>query len=496
MAVRNLRGIKPIVWIPPNESAGYKITVEPEGGAELDITDLITTFRVEDGVTDATGIFEFEIPNPNETYTDLWTGMEVFRFYADYEEDPVTLKFRGRIEKASNKDNSVVVTGRSESLFVVDQTITQAYEEIDAGVIIKDFFDTYGQGRYDTSSIPTDTGILLTLNFIDTPFWDAIGIVGNATNYDCYVDAQLVVQFFLSGSVENTTDGVVHGYNIWEVGDFAEDLQFVRNKIRVYGASLDDVQIMYTANDFPSQDTYGIRKRTESDDTIVTYGQAKEVADYLLSQSKDPPLVSDVKCFMIPTILPGETLWTSDPQNGIAPLKRRIIKYKHEFGNEGVLTTITINKEPRTVSHIIKERILREHKKQNATTNPNDLDFSTIELFNAETGSHSNTEIVEGVLKLVSGENTGTWTSDTVQTADLQNVLKVSPSVYGDNLPGVTIEVSANNGLNYILVSREELATITITGKAIKIKLGLSRIGEAAESAQVDSMQLNYNTVA
>ncbi len=123
MPVRNLVDLTPTYWVPPIYTANWKITVTRADGTVDDITDIITKFKVEDGVTEGIGIFEFTIPNPNETYTNVWTGMEVFRYYKDYAAAATTLRFRGRVEKPSNKNNELTVTGRSETLFVIDQNV-------------------------------------------------------------------------------------------------------------------------------------------------------------------------------------------------------------------------------------------------------------------------------------------------------------------------------------------------------------------------------------
>ncbi len=81
--------------MPPIYSANYKVVVEREDGTLDDITDILLSLKIEDGVTQGIGNFEFEIPNPNETYSDVWNGMEIFRFYCDYASEATTLRFRG-----------------------------------------------------------------------------------------------------------------------------------------------------------------------------------------------------------------------------------------------------------------------------------------------------------------------------------------------------------------------------------------------------------------
>jgi len=474
------------VWIPPKFTANPKITIERADGTVDDITDILLNWSVEDGVTEGIGNFEFEIPNPNETYSNVWTGMEIFRFYCDYASTPTTLRFRGRAEKVSKQNNNVRVTGRSESLFVQDQNVNKDYTTQDAGVIIKDLFDSYGQSRYDTTEINTSVGTTLTLSFLDVPFWEVIESVCTAVNYDCYVSPGLVVKFFEAGTAINTTDALVHDHNMIEVGDFAEDLQFVKNKVRVIGGEIDGVRVRYTAKDETSQTNYGIRMETINDDGIVTLASAKELAEFIKDQKKDPPVVGDVKGILLATIQPGESMKLSSPMENLQPQNYRIISYKHLGDQEGLFTTVTINKESKRVSHIIKDRIQKEHRRTGSSTNTDDLDYAEIELFNVDVGSHSNTEVVEGVLNLKSGQAAGNWISGAYGPDDGRIVSKIKIDLIGDNIPEVVIGVSTDGGSNYTTVSRNELLTSGL-GVSIIVKLSL------VTGVRIDSLLVQYS---
>ena len=489
MVVRSLKRIPIKAWIPPIYSANYRVTVERIDGTIDDITDILLRLKIEDGVTEGIGNFEFEIPNPNETYTNVWNGMEIFRYYCDYASGTAsTLRFRGRIEKSSKRQNNVLVTGRSESLFVHEQDIHKDYVDKDIGYIIKDLFDTYGQSRYDTSGINVSTGITITMSFLDIPLWDAVEAVCIAGNYDCYVSCNLTVEFFASGSITNTDEGIVHDHNLIEVGDFAPDLQFVKNQIRVIGGTIDGVQVIYTANDSSSQTAHGIRRDTINDDGIITYAAAKELADFMLEEAKNPPIIGEVKGVLLATIQPGEKIRLSSPLEGIQPGAYRIITYVHQLGDEGLFTTVKINKESKRMSHIIKDRIQREHKKTNASANIYDLDYSEIELFNEDIGFKEDTEITDGVLKLESGLSTGFWRSPSYGPSDSSIVEKVRIDLVGDNLAGTTINVSIDGGANYYSISRGALLTLGV-GTSITVKLTLST------GTQIDSLVVQYSMV-
>lgn len=485
--VRNLKTIPVKTWIPPIYSANYRVTVERADGTIDDVTDILLSLKIEDGATEGIGNFEFEIPNPNETYSDVWNGMEIFRYYCDYAGGtPTTLRFRGRVEKPSKRNNNVLVTGRSEALFVQGQNVSKDYLGQDIGYVIKDLFDTYGQNRYDTSSINTSTGTGITMTFRDIAFWDAIESICNAVGYDCYVSANLVVEFFVAGSKVNVDEAIVHDYNLVEVGDFAPDLQFIRNQIRVIGGNIDGVQVTYTANDTSSQSSHGIRREVVNDDGITTFAVAKELAEFILTEKKTPPITGEVKGLLLASIQPGESIRLSSPMENLQPGNYKIITYTHTIGNDGLYTAVKINKETKKISHVLKDRIQREHRKTDSSANVDDLDYSQIELFNADIGYKSGTEVIDGVLRLETGETSGTWISLPYGTNDSRIFSKVRVDLVGDNLPGTAIEVSYNGGVSYQSITRGTTLTLGI-GESIVVRLTLTT------GSQVDSLIVQYS---
>lgn len=492
MAVRNLKNIQPHIWIPPAYSANFKITVTRTDGTVDDITDSLLSWKIQDGVTESIGAFEFSIPNPNDYYTSLWQDLAIFKFYADYTgSTPTTLRFRGRIERPSNQNNNLKCTGRSEALFLVEANVSKIYNGVDTAVILLDLINTYGQSRYDVSLIPATSGTTLTVNWIDRPFLDCFIDLCNAAGYDGYIDCNLFVRYFATGTVNNDTDIIVHDQNLIEVGDFTPDKTRVKNKIRVYGATVDGVQVIYTANDSASQTSNGIRVKNINDDSITSQDQAKELGDFELVQNKNPPVIGDVKSVMLATIQPGENIRISDPMEGLNPTYYNANHYVTEFDDSGFFTTITINKEARTIAHIFKQNIETQSKSQQTSSNIENLDFSAIELFNSDSGTHSGTVIQDGVLKL-SGVAPGTWTSPVINTADQLYLNQIRVVLSGDNIPGVTLQMSANGGLNYEAISIKTLTTISSSlGSNIILRITL---GE--NSSQVDSFSIQYSTRA
>lgn len=490
MAVRSMHGIKPKIWIPPIYTTNVKLTIERHDGTIDDITDIIESYEIEDTVTEGIGIFTIRLPNPNETYTGIYTGMEIFRYYKDYASSATTLRFRGRVEKPSAHENYLTITGRSEALFVMDEKVTHKAEIVDIGQIIYDIFNNYGQGRFDLTDINTSTGITLSVDWRERNFWDCVEEVCINIGYDCFINSGLVVKLFLQGSITNTTDGIVHDYNLIGVSDFAPDLQFVRNKIRVLGATIDGVQVMYTANDSVSQTAYGIRRENISDDSIVDFQDAKDLGEYTKTIRKDPPIVGEIKGVMLATVQPGEKIRLSSPLEGLNPGTYRVIKYQDTYGDDGLYTIVTINKEPKKISHIFKDRIQRESRSQGATHNPHDLDHSIIELFDENSGINSGTVISEGKLKPTGAS--GTWISKTFNTPDDNNMNQFVIDGTGDNTPGAAVHISFDEGITYQLATLKYLDVASASqGNRIKFKIIFNNA-----SQNFDSIQIQFITSA
>lgn len=484
MAVVNIRSRTGYVWVPPEFGACYQLTVERSDGTIDDITDKVLSFEFTDGCTDTIGNFKFTVSNVNEEYTTAWHGLPIVRLYIDYAATPSTLRFRGRIEKPSGQGNMLVCTGRSESQFVIERQVTKQYDGIDAGDIIVDLFSSYGEGRFDTSTIPT-TGILLTEKWVDKPFWECVQELCRDAEYDCYISAYLIVQFFEKNSVDNETDALVHDMNIIDVGDFAPDLQFVKNQIRVLGATIDGIQVIATANDAASQALYGIRSRRINDDSVRDENQARQIADAELAKEKDPPIVGDVLGTMLASVQPGERIWTSAPYDGLDPDMRRIVSYTHSLDDEyGLTTKVNIERESKNISHVMRDRIVTESSRTDVAGNPADMDYSYSFLFDSDSGTHASTSISAGALR--SGSSSATWYSP-VRLLDT-NLAQCYVDASGERLDQAVISVSGDGGASWQAMSLRTLTDVSaVAGTSLQIRIVFSLSG-----ASVDSLNVQY----
>ena len=488
MTIKNLKTKKVFAWKPPNTTAKYKITVTRSDGTVDDISNLATECVVEDNVTESIGSFSFKIWDPTELYANIWVGNEVFLYYKDYAATATTLRFRGRIEKPSKVGNRLNCKGRSESFRLINLKVNKSYSAATGDTIIKDLFTTYAPEITTTNVVATTE--ILTIDFYEKDFWECIQEVCRGTACDAYVDSALDCHYFTVGAIVNNGEAIIHDYNMMEISDFTPDLTLIRNKIRVYGATQEGIQPMATAEQktgvYGTSGSFPTKIELINDDSIVTTQQAQIVADYELSQRKNPPTIGEVKGLLLATIQPGEQINLSSPSDKISPGLYTTTGYKDELNiDKGFYTTVYVNKEPRKVSHVIKERVQSENKLKSTSTNPEGLDSTVTFLFNVDVGSHTTTEIVDGVLKPTGA--TGTWlSSNTTLTSSLNKIYLV---MNGETLTDVTVSVSGDNGNNYEAISnRSSITMSTAKGNNIKIKVEF-----ASANPQITSLQVLYS---
>ena len=485
MAVRNLKIIRPFHWIPPNTTPKYKLEVIRSDGTIDDISDLISRAIIEDHATESIGRFEFELWNPDDTYSSVWTGNETFKYYKDYAADATTLWFKGRLEKPSKRGHKLNVKGRSESLKLMDLHVTASFDNVEASVILTTILGTHAPW-VTTANVNVST-VTMTVNWYQKPFWECVQELTTATGFDAHLAADDDFNFFLSGSIVNSGEAIVHSKNLLEVEDFTPDVTQVRNQIIVSGAVIDGIQIIYTSEDAASQSAYGVKEHPINDDNITNETQAQEVGDFELARQKDPPDVGSVKAGLLATIQPGESLNVSSPSDNIPPGPYPTTGYKDVLDLEGgeLSTTVYLNKEPRKLSHVLRDRVEAENRKKNTNLNPEGMGFSKNYFFNEDSGTHSSTEIVNGVLKPTAGS--GVWTSDAVPLSS--NLTEAYLLMVGETLTGASVEISGNNGVSYQSISNKSKITLSSAiGPTMKIRITFSNA-----DTQIQSLSIQYN---
>ena len=200
------------------------------------------------------------------------------------------------------------------------------------------------------------------------------------------------------------------------------------------------------------------------------------------------PNVGSVTSLLLPTLSPGEKLNMAIPMDNIAPDKYNINSFTHKFPD--LTTELVIQKRKLDIPKIIKKNIVSQ-KKYEEQDNPYDLDISRIITFETDSGTHSNTIINEGYLKVVGGQNSGQWISDNYSLSS--DVKSIAFKMTGDKLVrqyGATTSnlwYSFNGGTTWRILHYGEGLNVP-TGRDLKIRIDLN-----SSEAQVKAIGFMYS---
>ena len=393
--------------------------------------------------------------------------------------------FTGLIERPANSDNKMVLTGRSSATRTLGKLVTYSATAKARSEIVTDLISKYFDGIITTTNVQLDSGIA-TVNYSDKPFWEVIQELCSAGNYDAYVDATFDLHYFPSGTITNQTEAVVDGYNLISTGDFSPDMQSIINRVKVHGQEVNRIQILATAEDTLSQSLYDVKESKIDDTSIDSETEAQARADYELSKNLTPPTVGSVTSLLLPTLVPGERVRISDPLNGLAPSDEgyTIQKFTHKFSNDDPpQTELTVQKERSSIPQILKKRIKFEYT-STSSLNPNEMDYSKVFTFDTDSGTHSTTQIVSGVLKPTS--TSGNWISEDITLSISATHFEARLDATG--VTNISVFVSTNGGATYSYLAPNVQTTLT-AGSVIRVKVAFD-----ASTPEINTLGIYYKT--
>jgi len=468
MAVRNVSGLGPsrnvkpipiIHIIPPKFSPVWKIEIVTDTES-IDITELIFNGEFSDGVTESIGDFSFRITDPNNTITNKIEEFDTINIYLDYGNVATTLKFKGKIERKSNVDQIWLdISGRSIAMITTGVNITyNSNGQKTRKQILIDVINKYFIGIIDTSGIEDDD-ITLDVNYSEIPFWDFIQELCEGSGRDAYIGTNFVFNYFEINSRQNSTEAIVENINLVETQDYAKDTQEIVTQVRTYGRSNNGVPII-SSSISDTTNTKGIIKERKIDNSnLLTPKQCKEFSVLTAESNKDAPTLGKISSLMTPTILPGESLFITNPTNNIPPAYYKISSYRHIFSNEDSPKTEFTIAKPRLDTALIFRKIFQSQSYSSDNINPSDMDDTILydynsnygkKLFNDGTYSNTITDVDNstgiGGLKVLTGE-TGTWTSKEINVGGILTGVSLRHS--SSNIEGTKFFISLNSGVSF-----------------------------------------------
>lgn len=484
MAVKNIKsigGTKPIrgfMPIPPKFLPVWKMEVVTDTET-IDVTDILVKGFYNEGVTNNIGNFEFTFLDPSNTLSNKVEEFDSFKVYLDYGATATTLRFSGKIEVISNKDN-IFLTFTGRNLAIITTGINVIYNSDgpkSRKEILTDIIERYFSGIITINNIEDDD-VKVERNYFEIPFWEVVNDLCASGGRDAYVDVNSDFNYFIKGSRQSDSEAIVETVNLIKADAFGKDTEKVFTESRVYGAIIDSIPIIATSNSDTTA-TKGIVKQLKIDNSsAINIEQASEQADAEFEARKVAPELGQVTSLILPTLNPGENLFVAAPTNNIPPAYYQVNNYKQEFIENGIPQTVIGIKEQRLkLSTVIKGN----YEFQSLITtnnNPNDLSFSRIIQFISDSGIHSGTVINDNYLKVEEGGISGTWQSDLIELDSNPTSFEVRWT--GENLSKdyatttSNIWLSVNNGTTWTLIPSNGVPTSILVGKNVKIKIDLN----------------------
>lgn len=497
MAITSLRREKIYVWRPPSVSSMYKIEVVTSSDT-TNVNAYCEKASFKSTIQPGVGKFEVTILNPNDTFKDKFSPEDTVKFYKDYATAGTTHRQTGVIESVDQSNHKVKLKGKLMSKELIDISIVGAYTSAsypDITDILKDIIDqvnTEVSDDFDKTTYVTDTGEGIDISFNKKSAMECIEILCQIAGFDFYVDKDKNCHFFAEKSIENTTDAVVHSYNLLEIKGFSEDVEKVKNKIVVYGAIIDGIQILYTAEDATSISSYGLREEIINDTSLTSDDEAKTKGDAELALKKDPPIVGEVKSTLLVNLNPGDMLKVSAPAAGISPDTYKVVEFEDIIENNNIpRTKIKLEKWKPSIPIEFRELFLKQKETQEIT-NINKLEYSYLFTFddsvNIDDGNSNDYDTDEGYLTFTGAA--GYMQSDAKDTTS--NVTKFEVRASGDNLVGnITYEVSVDNGRDgtWQTVNLNTLTDALSDAHQLKIK-----VTTTSTDAKISTLAVLYST--
>jgi len=485
MAVRNVKNFsgnsKPIPvihYIPPAANYVYKLEVVTDSGI-IDFTDIISEGYWSGAVTDRIGDFEFRILDPNNTSAEKIEEFDTVNVYMDYGSTATTLKFSGRIERKPNsQDFYLVFSGRSSAMVATGTNITYSSDGLKSRKqILIDIIALHPEWGVSSSGVEEDDGEI-SVDYDDKPWMDVITEICASGGRDAYMSPDLIFNYFVIGSRLNETEAVVENSNLIKTIEFGKDTEEVVTSTRVYGSRIQGLPLISTSESDTTL-TKGIVKQKRIDNSsAINSQQTSELATSEYLSSKIPPEIGKIVSVMLPTISPGEKIKISNPTNKIPPGEYEIAQYTHKITQEGISTVLDVKKKRLDLSKILKSNFKFQTDIKN-NNNPNDFNSTFVINFDQDIGIHDNTEfsatnfdnngnIIEGQVKLISGESSGTWISPGITASSFYERLQVNLS--GEDISGINVWISTDDKSTWVQTNNPGGFTFT-TNNTVYIRL-------------------------
>lgn len=449
----------------------WRIRITRADGAVDNVSSRNIATEIMMPVTVDIGRFKCKLSNIGGKISNLYKSGDVIRFDADMSAG-TTQKFQGRIDSVNEVIDSggayLEIVGRHKAFELTETYVTAKYENTEISQILRGMISTFLPAAYTTTNI-TSTNKNITMQFDNKIFWDCVidlcnmaKISGNS--FDCYVDDDLDFHFFQEKTISNNDEAIVEGDNFIWVKDFGDDSTEIRDKVTIRGSDDEGVPIIYTSGT-------GTREYSFQDNTIKTFQQAKDKADALANEMAETIDKGTARSKWMETLKQGDYIWFSVPRQSIHG-QVRILQHKIIIDRSGIWSECEIERKILDVSWIINKLSKLDYTTK-SSSNPNAMRYSYNMSFNDTTQieSSSNLTVENGESKQSALGTNATFTTFSETTTI--DIAQAELRIIGQDLESSTFEISANNGVNYTVLTKNTAINISPSGAQLKVKATL-----------------------
>lgn len=469
------------IFIPIPKPRKTNPKVEIDGD---DLTGRIKESSFSKPVTNGIGTFKIIVSNAGGVLKGVYSPGSIVKLYLD-NTSGTTLQFWGRIDNIKDifgdQGQILEIEGRHRSYQLTESLICHTATSTETSQILKDIIDKLPTNYGFTYSNVSTTTKLMSVEWNYKPFWDCVVEICNKSGFDCYVDDDLDFHFFEKDSIVNTTDAVVEGDNLIDSKGWGINNYYEKTRVTVVGKGQGGLPIVYTAINPNEGDD--IREIFINDISSNTLSAVQDLAESKLSEITNITPNATLKSFGLETIKPGENIWILIPRQEVYG-QYKVVNIIHRFGSKsgGWRTDLIMEQDDEVITNTIKE-INQKSDRLTSADNVNKFNYSWNFEFDDDSGTHSLTQITDGVLKTTGGA-TGTWISEVKTVPDDVSVVEIR--ITGENTIGTVLFVSLDNGNTYHPIINKNKRIVS--GKNIRIKVELN-----SATTQIYSLVLLYS---
>jgi len=392
------------IYIPKPYNPHKKVEVITDSGTD-DVTGRVVTLKFNKPLINYYGVGKFKITilNNDEYYTGRYSSGDKVKIYLDHS-DATTQQFYGVIKSVvgvfkDNYGNVIEIEGVHIGKDIVEKNITAEVENVETSNVIKNII-IGGKLTNFTSNNVNASSVSVSVSWSYKNISEAISYLCKKAGFDAYVDDNLDIHYFQSGSIIQSSDAAVFSKygNVVEVPKFGED---TRDNVGITTVIGEDDSGMMIISTHGSSGREKVIKSTN----VKTSTQAEEYASSYVDETKD---VGKVKVLGVENVLPGDMLYINIPFMNISS-RYKVINIEHSIGEDGIwLSAIEFVKKTDTMQNFLKERLDAESESGNII-NPHDMKDSYVLSFmdSSNIDSMSSVIIEESVAKIEPGYSNG-----------------------------------------------------------------------------------------